>query len=613
MAYEGIYGTPDPHAIVGHAQAIRSDEWNVATPFVIGQHQLGFPRTSPASFGGVDATLKPDLPTRDWTVLLRPQQWGFLFLPFVNAFAWKWWFSALALIVAAYVFTVLLLPRYPLVAAATAIGFFFSPFIQWWYQVELNAPLAWAFTVMAVAVWLARARTRWGKVALAGTAAYATSWAAVTMYPPFIVPCAWVVIGFVVGWILTRRRGERWRARLSLAAWLAGAGATGLGVVAAYAATRWSTLHAALTTTYPGQRLIPTGDGLAGTLRAIPWTGLFSREMLLGGDSLGVNDSESSAFVLVTLFLLPVASWCLWRVWRDRRLVDWTMLGSIGVIGLLLAFMYVPGWNSLAHLLALDRSTYPRIAVGLGLGAVVLPVLVMRALAATRAKKAPWPATVSGVVIYFVATAWVMSYAGLHGIGVPLISIGTVCLALGGLVLVLYGRGRNTLAAVTILAIMLAVGAGVHPLNRGLFDLRTTESGKRLIAWAADHPGGWVALGNFTFTPDLAIAAGLRAWTGFQFAPNHDAWHEIDPTGEFEDVWNRLAVVWWEQDSNKPRMRSPQGDMILVNLDPCAQFEQRQITNIFASVPVVSQCAVEEETWIEGQHQFFIYSVVPPG
>jgi hypothetical protein len=287
------------------------------------------------------------------------------------------------------------------------------------------------------------------------------------------------------------------------------------------------------------------------------------------------------------------------------------MLGSIAVIGLTLAFMYVPGWNSLAHLFALDRSTFPRMAVGLGLGAVVLAVLVMRTIAETRTKKGPWPATVAAVIFYFVATAWVMSYAGLHGLGVPLVSVGTVCLALGGLALVFYGRGRNTLAAVTMLAVMLAVGAGVHPLNRGLFDVRTTDSGQRLIAWAADHPGDWVAFGNMTFTPDLAMATGLRAWTGFQFAPNHDAWREIDPEGKYEDVWNRLAVVWWAQEPDQPRMYSPQGDTIFVNLDPCADFEQTHIANIFSSWPVESECAIQEDTWTEGQHQFFIYSVIP--
>jgi hypothetical protein len=613
MLYQEIHGEADPRLITGHPQSIRSDEWNVFSIYVVAQDELGFPQHNPAGMGGVDTTAKPDVPVRHWSVLLRPQHWGFFFLPFENAIALRWWFGSSAMAVACYFFVVLLLPRYPVVGAATATGFFFSPFVQWWYLVEVTAPLAWGLWAMAAFVWLGRARRWWGRLALAGVTGYATCWAALALYPPFTIPCAWVVAGYVIGQTLTRQGGGRWRTRLRPAAWLLGGGLAGAGAAALFAWTRWATFAAALSTSYPGQRLIPPGEAWSMKWRVLPLTGLFSRELLQGPEALAGNDSESSAFILVTLFLAPVAVWCIWRRWRRQRVVDGAVIGALAGVGLILAYSYVPGWGPLAHLLLLDRSSFVRMQIGLGLGSVVLLVVVVRSLLASGVRRAPWPAVVTGVFAYFMAETWALSYAGSHGLAVPLRSVGMVCLVLGAVVLVAYGRGRNSLAAVAALAISLGVGWGVNPLSRGLFDLRETDSGRAVKAWARDHPGGWVAMGNITFTPDIAVAAGVDTRSGFQFAPNREAWSEIDPTGAFEPNWNRLGNIRWIQDPSLDRISSPIGDVILVAFDPCADYEQTHIANVFTSAPLAeSECLVEAQTWPEGQHQFYIYTVTPP-
>jgi hypothetical protein len=610
--YTQIYGTPDPHVIAGEPQAIRSDEWNTFTVYTVSQAELGLARFNPTGIGPLDATLKPDVPALDWSLALRPQHWGFLFLPFANAFAWRWWFGGATLAVAIYILAVRLLPRRPLVGAGLAVGFFFAPFIQWWYVSELTASLTWAFAVMAVTVWLSEARTRWGKAALALVAAYATAWAALGLYPPFIVPCAWVVIGFAVGWLAQRRAGVGWRQRLALVGWLGAAAAGGLAAAAAFLVTRWGTMSAALSTSYPGERLIPPGGGLDLTWRAMPWTGLFSREMLTGETSLGGNNSESSTFVLFTLFLAPVAVWAVVRVWREHRRVEWTVIAPAAVIGLILAYMYVPGWGALAHLLLLDRSFFGRMLPGLGAGSVVLVLVLARSLAATRPRRAPWTMATGALVFYFTVTAWVMSYAAVHGLGVPFASVGTACLALGGLALVAFARGRATAGAAGFLVISLAVGWGVNPINLGFFDLRETATAERLEAFAEDHPGHWIVLGNRTFTPGLAIATGIGALGGYQFSPDHEAWAELDPTGVYEPVWNRLGVVYWMDSPEAERISTPQADLIDIAFDACADYEQTHAANVFSSIPLTSACLAEEETWSEGQHQFFIYTLTPP-
>lgn len=141
-----LYEGRDPNLIAGSPQAIRSDEWNVGTVWSISQVEQGLPERNQTFPGGMDAELPYDLPNSGPSVSFRPHLWGFLFLDVDRAVAWKWWMPGLALLAGAYLFMVVLMPRRPMVAALLAIGFFYSPFFQWWYQTSTLWPMAWGWS-----------------------------------------------------------------------------------------------------------------------------------------------------------------------------------------------------------------------------------------------------------------------------------------------------------------------------------------------------------------------------------------------------------------------------------------------------------------------------------
>jgi hypothetical protein len=78
----GLADGRDPAAdvIIGKPRDIRSDEWLVHTPWIWSQaeQQPSFPVTNRNIGNGV-APLLTNLPARHWSMLFRPQMWGFFF------------------------------------------------------------------------------------------------------------------------------------------------------------------------------------------------------------------------------------------------------------------------------------------------------------------------------------------------------------------------------------------------------------------------------------------------------------------------------------------------------------------------------------------------------
>jgi hypothetical protein len=490
----------DPRLLIGGPRAVRSDEWYVTTPLVISQVQQGFPRFSDIFPGGVDVSIMWDVPYREWSTLFRPQNWGFFFLPLDNAFASRWWLPLVALAAAAYALVVTLWRR-PVAALALSAAFAFSPFTQWWFGSGTFWPLAFALVICASVVWCLRterARLRW---AIASIAGYVAVVAVLTLYPPFLVPCVIVAAAFSVGWVVAARElgwAERWRrlAPILVAGVVAGV------VVLVFLATRTQTVEAITSTVYPGDRRWPTGQS-----SLFPWlsmyAGAFGVALRAGSvDGFAVNQSEGSSFLLVGFYLVPTAIWLLVSRWRAHRRVDWPIVALLAAAGVLAAYIYVPGWDAIAALLFLDRTTLPRVVVGVGLVAFLLLVVVVHRLLVRPDRVPVW--------LVGAATALALANHGAVALALhrrapqvleqfrwwpALVVILVVAVAL-------YGAGRATLPSLLVLVVALVMVAGVIPLYRGVLDLRTTDLGQAIHDVESRAPGSWLALedGNISAT-----------------------------------------------------------------------------------------------------------------
>ncbi|TFD32754.1 hypothetical protein E3T34_07780 [Cryobacterium sp. TMT1-62] len=612
--YWSYFGTgQDPSLLLGEPRPIRSDEWLVQSSWVASQYQQGFGVFNQTLPGGMDATVQNDLPTMDWSSIFRPHLLGLLALPFDQGMAVRWWLPAFVMVGACYSFAVSLLPKHPLSAALLSGALFLTPVIQWWFLPTTIWPVALAFLGMTGTVWMLRHPALWVRVGWAAAIAYVAVATAMSIYAPFIVPAALVVVFFLIGFSLSEARSQSVSFQtvllrlLPLIAAGLGAGA----VLSIWIVTRIETIQALLGTVYPGQRFEKTGtvgfEGLIGLMG-----GPFDQALLNQGvNGLGANQSEASSVLMIALFMVIPLVWLITQQWSENRVVDWLAVSIVTCTMVILAFMFLPGWDSLAHVMFLDRSSASRMRLGLAILGIVAIVVTSERLQSARVRILPWSVSwvASGAVILSVVVPWAyLRTAAPDTIALsPSWKIATLLLMI---CVVLFTRARLLAGSAAFLLAASIIGLGVNPLYVGVFRLNETAVGTAVQEIDLREPGTWVGIGSVVPTAVL-VQAGVEAMNGVQTYPPEEMWDEIDPSGKYEGVWNRLANVGWEPGVGEPSVSTPVRDQIRITFDSCSSFGQKHVDYVLTDVPLDQECAVLIDDFTEGPSQHFIYRVTP--
>lgn len=615
--HQFVASGPDERLLAGEPQAIRSDEWFVQSSWTVSQAEQGLPVRNESFPGGMDATVQHDLPAADWSLVLRPHLWGFLFLPLDNAMALRWWFPAFSMVAACYVFAVTMLPRLPIAAAALAAGFFFSPFFQWWYlSITFYAP-AWAFLLMTAVVWVLRGVSRRSEWILAALLGYGIAVVGTTIYVPFIIAATWPALAFAIGYTLTRDSSPThglWY-RLMRLKWLVFGAMLGVAALALWAVTRWSTIESFTSTVYPGERLQLVGQSGRDDLFSI-LAGPFSPGLGdANGVPLGMNASEASTFLLVGAFLVVPLLWLLVRGIRSTpRHVDWLIVSLLALGLLFVAYLFIPGWDAIAHALLMDRTTAGRLRMGLGVLALVMMIVLANRIGqfdhATGAKVPLWvplAATGLAVLVNGAIAFWLLRMDSAITRDVVWIPVLLAFLAAVGLM----SAGRVAIGAIAFLIASVLAGATVNPLYRGVFDLNDTS----LVAEMkrVGENATWVGIGDSPIPTVALVEAGLRSFNGFQSSPSQEMWEEIDPSGSSEATWNRLANVSWEPGEGSPNPRNPAPDQIRLTFDSCDAFAQQNVDLVLSEIRIDQACLQQIDTLRQGPTTYRIYEVTHRG
>lgn len=603
----------DPDLLTGMPRMIRTDEWLVQSGWILSQARQGFPAVNETLPGGMDATIQNDLPSWDWSSAFRPHVLGFLLLPLDQGMAVRWWLPFVVLLVSAYAFTVTLLPRRPVSSALLASALGASPLLQWWFLPTTLWPVGWCLTVLVALLWAVRSRSRaarWGAAAVAG---YLSVCLAMSIYVPFMVPA--VLVAVVVGIGVALDHARRWGGLRGVTARvlpLLASGAAAVAVLATWIATRVPTIESVVGTVYPGARLEPTGQAGFGPVLAL-LSAPFQRAMQESVPVLAPNASEAASPLLLSVALLVPLCAVGARRWRRTRRVD-ALVASIVVAHLVLAaFLLVPGWDGLAHLLLLDRTTVARSRLALDLLNVVsVAVLAARLERGGLRRRLPWSVALLGAGV--VAAGVAVVYVALRSTGSPVLVVDqawkvvAVLLVLAPLAL---ARGRVLLGTAAFLVASLVVGGGVNPLYRGVFDLADTVVGEEVRAVEEAEPDAtWVGIGSFYATAVL-VESGVTAYNGVQTYPPEEMWSEIDPDGDQEGVWNRLANVNWrsEPGSGDPSPSNPERDQILLSFDACSPFAQEHVDYVLAEGTLDDPCLDVVADARQGSSRMLVYEV----
>lgn len=604
---ELVASGPDSDLVAGSPVQIRTDEWFVQTVWAISQVEQGLPIVNETFPGGMDATIPQDLPRRDWSVAFRPHLLGFNFLELDQAAAWKWWIPGLALLAAAYVFAVTVIPRRPVVAAALSTGFFFSPLLQWWYLPTTLWPLVWGLTVMSAIVWGSRS-ARASSWVWSPIIAYLTVVMAMGIYVPYILPIVVVVFMFAVASLVASiRRGEGTRRIVNRFLPLAVAGIVGGAVTGLWLFDKREVVGAFLGTAYPGDRVTPTGASDAVSF-AMTISSSFTQSLDAGG-LFKENPSEASTVFLIGAFLIPVVAWIVVREWRTRSAWVWPLAGLSGSLVVIAAFLHIPGWDGLAHLLFLDLMTGNRARIGLALASIATIPFIIDYLDKTQSK-APRVLSIAVSALFLLSQTAIAVL--LFFTDRPALAASTrwvIYAALGAVAIYFFARSKPVIASVSFLVLTIAGAITVNPVYRGVYDLRESEIGRAVAALDAVRDYRWVGIGD-RLTTAVLVETGVRAYNGFQGVPSPSMWDAIDPASQYEYQWNRLAGVSWVSAAGEPVVSNPVADQISVTFDGCSSFAQNNVDFVLTDRPRLDDpCLVPIESFDVTKGALTIYRV----
>lgn len=610
----------DPNLLLGKSRSIRSDEWLVTTQMVIAQKEAGYPAINTNIGNGQDMDILLDVPAKDWSQIFRPQNHAFFMLPFENAFAYRWWFSGVILVLAVYFLSLFFLPKRRLFASLIAIAAFFSPFFQWWYINTTLSCVAYGIVIFLLFANLITTDKKHAKVLLSMGLSYALISFAILLYPPFQIPCAIAIFLLAAGymWYLYPGKGilsivrKYW---LYFACIIIGV----IGILGVYLYQNRTVINIVQNTAYPGKRVVESGGYsithlLSGHLALKQLT--MSSAIKYNDTQAGVaNQSETSSFLFISLFLIAPILFIFLnkktrKIYRPYRPV---FICVAAIYAIFLGWLFIPNLPLLGAITKLNTVPQNRLIIGLGLINIVTVILFAWIYARSK-----YILSIKQSIIFSVFSlsisllVSVMIYQMMPGfISLPL----AIALAFPlPIIEYLWLRKHFELGAGILVAFSLIGGALVNPLYVGL----GSAVNNPLISAIKEYPGSsgrWITEdGLLENTPFMAAKPAL---TGVFAYPQNSIWKVID-NGNSEDVYNRYAHVTYNIDRD-PSVTVPTGfaksgpDQLIIRTEICSSFLHisgvRHIITSGVIPPTDMSCVTNTKIVSLPQRTYYIYTI----
>ena len=545
-------GGAEKNLLLGVSRQIRSDEWAILTPMTWTQYMD--PNGTFSYFNSViraeptDVFLEYGLPISTPLMVFKPFLLGYLFLPIAKGMSFFWCGRLIALSMISFEFGRLITKDNRLLSIVYSAMIVFSPVVQWWFAINgfVEMLIFFQLSLICFDKYLKDDHTlrRLLYVAVIGICAGGY---ALTMYPPWMIPLAYVLLGCIV-WVFynNRTNGSIKRLRkkdvLSILFVL-----FVLLFSASYIINKsYETIETISNTVYPGQRIDNGGSvpisSLFGFIPSV-WYAVRAKEGYMG---VYGNVCECANFIC----LFP-AGYLLYfhRLIKKKRDALCTIMVIISILLLIYCVLGIPA--TIASVSFLISSTAFRAAVVWGFVIVILLIRLIAMLSEDKDEtvnrnyrrvrnRIPACLMMCGVVILGIWSSYqadVTFYNGYMIIIEAVLFIPLYCL--------LCDHSRNKIAvwAVFMISVCLISGALVNPVRRGVDDINMISEVQMIRSIVEkDHEAVWIVEGDTFPVPNLPLLAGAKTINCTNIYPDMERWRKVDPEGTYENCYNRYVA-----------------------------------------------------------------------
>ena len=517
--------------VFGVDRPIRSDEWAVFTPMALSQYYNGFGLVSNIMRGTeTDTFMVYGQPVRDWSMIFRPFQIGYLFLSAEKGLSFYWFGKLIILFLVSLEFGLILTSRDRQLALTYAFLVTFAPVVQWWFSTNAFPDMLVFGQAIVLCISGYLEASKYIKRGLYAASLFLLCGAfLLVLYPPWQISFFYVFLVLVL-WVIVSHRKEThfvWKKDIPL---LGGALLSLLLCMGLIFSRSWDAIQAVMHSIYPGQRMETGGVGIAFLFQ-------YAGNLFLPFKSENVPVNQCEMALFFDCFPLGIVAAMLQKQRsgsRDR------LTSCLFALLFFLGTYIILGFPCYISRLLLMSNVQPHRAM-VALSYVNL-LLLVRSVALLKHKKVGLNRTVAyscaaclAVLVTYYSFRWIYSdYYTAQMLLICVTVLAVICIT----TLI-----RQKAFCVFMIVLSLLIGGTVNPLRTGLEIIENNTLGKAVRYYSEKDSGKWLAVSDHWVLGNFLIAFGAPAINCTNTYMNTEFWRILDPDGTMEEQYNRYAHI----------------------------------------------------------------------
>lgn len=534
--------------VFGQSRAIRSDEWMVTVPRVLGgsySNYKGINNLACAtkynnwvSTGGI---------MWDYAELAIPSNWGYLLFGATYGLSFSWSYKLIFGFMFWYELFIILSKNKKDLSLFGATLIWFSTFNFWWSFV--NQLLSGA-AIIVLFYYYIKANKSILRLFLGLMLAIAGADFCIGLYPAWQVPMGYIILSILIWMIIDQKpwlkfSKKDWAIFLINICFM-------ISIIARFLIVDSAYIDAIQKTVYPGARISYGG---------------FSLNKLLGYfyvmlASVGVIENPCEIGCVPIAF--PLGFILITCVLFKEKGKNSLLLCLLVPMIILLCYCSFELPHNIAKSLLLTYSTPSRAADFLGVLLLIVIVVCLSEIFEKNVAINYFEAAVIVLLSILPATFYCLGLENRRKYILAIILLAIVSIILLTFIICNEKKWNSTNFSILLISLCLFINAMmVNPIMVGtdaIFSKPLAKKIKEIVD--VDKDSKWIALYSLVL-PNYLISCGASTINSTNFIPNFKMWEILDPEKEYEEVWNRYShMVMYLSDDKKSNYCLDSGDLM---------------------------------------------------
>lgn len=526
--YADFLGHPELNdVLLGKNRPIRSDEWNIFTPFAFSQYYNNFSMLSNIVRGtATNMFITYGQAVWDVAMIYRPAQWGYLFLSPGAGLSFFWMGRWIILFLVSFEFSWRILAKDKKLSVCYASMMAFSPLVQWWFSINSIVEIIAAGQAMVIFWQMYLSEERKTHRIIYGTALlWSIGIYIMGLYPAWQVPFGYVFLALLL-WVSYQNKNALCYIRKDVLFWIPGLFLM-LAPILHVIYISWDVIQITKATEYPGARFELGGNWPS----SLSWTCLYSISLFLPFKDIALpNNCELANFFSLSPLGLFLFFYLSYKKRIDSLMLILTVMSIILVFWALYGF---PAWLakiSMMYNVPTHRAKTAADFINLLLlyrGAYLINVYNLIPTRLLKVFIACIIATLTTFCIWQYAPDYITPKHALISMIVITVSASFF----------LTNITHECVIWTTIL--MIAIGGTVNPLAKGTNSVFAQPIGHKIAEITSKDNSPWIVECELRNYPIIFGAPTINSVNTY---PNLTCWEKLD-NGINRHIYNRYAHI----------------------------------------------------------------------